>query len=293
MKCFHHNDADGKCAAFWVEVNEGVNDKVEMFELGYIKDFPLEIINKDEKVYIVDYSIRPDEMEKLLKMTKNVVWIDHHKTAIEKYKDFKHKVDGLRVDGIAGCSLTYLYFRNKVNKCIENDYTLEKFREVEEQLVPEFTKLIADRDVWRFHYGETTKKFNAGLLSHDQTPTFENWYFIENNIGIICKEGEIIHKFLNITAENSIKLYSFKTKFEGYKCIAMNTQNRSSEQFESASDYDIMMPFVWVEGKWRVSLYTTKDIDVSEIAKKYNGGGHKKASGFVCNELPFEIEVKK
>jgi nanoRNase/pAp phosphatase (c-di-AMP/oligoRNAs hydrolase) len=26
---------------------------------------------------------------------------------------------------------------------------------------------------------------------------------------------------------------------------------------------------------------------VSEIAKKYSGGGHKKASGFVCKELPF------
>jgi nanoRNase/pAp phosphatase (c-di-AMP/oligoRNAs hydrolase) len=43
---------------------------------------------------------------------------------------------------------------------------------------------------------------------------------------------------------------------------------------------------------YSVSLYTTNpDIDVSEIALKYKGGGHMAASGFTCKHLPF-VKVK-
>ena len=52
-----------------------------------------------------------------------------------------------------------------------------------------------------------------------------------------------------------------------------------------------MIAFGWTPiGMWRVSLYTIFDhIDVSEIAKKYGGGGHKNAAGFVCDNLPFNL----
>ena len=49
------------------------------------------------------------------------------------------------------------------------------------------------------------------------------------------------------------------------------------------------MPFSFDGDKWTVSLYSTS-VDVSEIAKKYGGGGHKGASGFHCKELPFMKE---
>lgn len=32
-----------------------------------------------------------------------------------------------------------------------------------------------------------------------------------------------------------------------------------------------------------------KSIDVSEIAKRHGGGGHVKASGFTCKELPWFV----
>jgi len=38
--------------------------------------------------------------------------------------------------------------------------------------------------------------------------------------------------------------------------------------------------------KWRVSLYTTKkEINVGEIAKKFGGGGHTSAAGFITGRL--------
>ena len=41
-----------------------------------------------------------------------------------------------------------------------------------------------------------------------------------------------------------------------------------------------MIPFRFDGKEWSYSLYTTKDIDCSALAKKYGGGGHKKAAGF-------------
>lgn len=42
--------------------------------------------------------------------------------------------------------------------------------------------------------------------------------------------------------------------------------------------------------KWLVNLYTYReDVNCGEIAQRYGGGGHRKAAGFICPELPFQI----
>jgi nanoRNase/pAp phosphatase (c-di-AMP/oligoRNAs hydrolase) len=47
-----------------------------------------------------------------------------------------------------------------------------------------------------------------------------------------------------------------------------------------------MMPFQFNGKLWTVSLYTTKEhIDVSQIAKKRGGGGHKQAAGFQVQKI--------
>jgi len=55
-------------------------------------------------------------MRELLITTKNVTWIDHHKTAIEKYNDFEYDIRGVRYDGIAGCMLTYCYLHHMTQR---------------------------------------------------------------------------------------------------------------------------------------------------------------------------------
>lgn len=74
MICFYHADNDGKCAGFWVN-KCGLTDKhgKNFFKIDYGIDFPFNKIHKDERVYIVDYSIPPEQMDKLLEITPNVV----------------------------------------------------------------------------------------------------------------------------------------------------------------------------------------------------------------------------
>lgn len=92
MKIFYHNDADGKCAGFWVRELAYAKELAYAAEyIGYIKmdygrEFPFDKIKKNETVYIVDYSIEPSEMDKLLKITPNVTWID---TIFQQLKNMK------------------------------------------------------------------------------------------------------------------------------------------------------------------------------------------------------------
>ena len=175
MKCFYHNDADGKCAGFWVAhsaVMENLETPIEFVEMSYEKPFPMDTIKPNDRVYIVDYSISPDEMRKLLQITEDVTWIDHHKKAIEKYDGFEYNIRGLRYDGIAACMLTYCY----LNQMTDHGFgEIKPFDISMTKDAPMFTKLIADWDVWKFDYGDDTRKFITAFNSYDFRPESEEW----------------------------------------------------------------------------------------------------------------------
>lgn len=291
MKCFYHNDSDGKCAAFWVASNVRIHDKyndMPVFqEIDYRTKFPMETIRKDEQVYIVDYSISPDEMRELLNITKDVTWIDHHKTAIEKYKEFEHEIRGIRYDGVSACMLTYCYIHHMTAR---GEGEIKPFDISMTEDAPMFTKLIDDWDVWKFNYGDDTRYFQIAFNAYDFSPCADTWDMFFDNDGeqTLIEQGKIMIQYRDNWAKNYMKL-GFETEFEGHKCFAVNLGCCNSEYFKSLPEgkYEILIPFVFDGNVYTVSLYSTT-VDVSEIAKKYGGGGHKGASGFQIKELPFK-----
>ena len=294
MKCFYHNDSDGKCAGFWVHLSAGLTDvnfgyKNEFVEMDYRMRFPIETINPNEQIYIVDFSISPDEMRELLKITKDVTWIDHHKTAIEKYSDFEYDIRGVRYDGVAGCMLTCCYLHHMTSRGMGN---IKPFELSMCEYAPMFTKLIADWDVWKFDFGDDTRYFQTAFYAYDFEPTSKKWLdfldFDKDFDKDMINQGIVMTRYRDSWAEKYIKI-GFETKFEGYKCFALNLGMANSEYFKSLprGKYDILMPFSFDGDLFKVSMYSTT-IDVSKIASKYGGGGHKGASGFQCVELPFK-----
>lgn len=277
MKCFYHVDNDGKCAGYWVNhYTKDKKEKREFIAIDYGIRFPFESILPGEEVYIIDFSLELKDMNQLLEITKNVIWIDHHKTAIEKYKDYPVDIKGIRYDGIAGCMLTWLYFQGAMPPCEE------KIKEA-----PLFTRLIADYDVWTFEYGDVTKYFHLGFDALDlDTPVSDGWDYIDNYSDMIIQNGESISKYKDSIAKTYCKTLGFETKFEGYHAYALNKGLCGSDDFKDVNDdnYDLFIGFSFDGSKWKYSLRSTK-IDVSEIAKKYGGGGHKGAAGFNSNEL--------
>ena len=299
MKCFYHIDEDGKCAAFWVNKLARHYDgyEKEFIPINYGMDFPFDIIHQDEQIYIVDFSILPEQMEQLLKVTENVTWIDHHVSAIKRYDNFPYAIKGIRYDGIAGCMLTYCYLKHMIKldqnngsvACVPFDISMTED-------APMFTKYIADFDVWKFDYGEDTKAFEMGLQLYDLNPVADDKDNIFEAMLILgCEvECDVISRGRDLLTyrDNWAKEYceycGFETEFEGYKCFAMNLAMISSDHFKSVNEeeYDMFIGFSYNGKSWNYSLRSTK-VDCSQIAMKYGGGGHKGASGFSTNELIF------
>lgn len=272
MKVFYHNDLDGRCAGAIAYRYYGKTPQITLIEIDYKDEIDVDAITKDEKIVIVDFSFKPEAMERVLEKTKNVIWIDHHKTAFE-YK-YSKELDGERDVEFSGCELAWKYW-------------------YPEKPMPRAVELIGDRDKWAWKYGKETADFNMGMKTYDHQPKdmllWEN-LFNENRhvLNDVKERGRICLLFRDMFCKDYADSYGFETEYGGYKCFAMGLYMFGSEAFGDRMDkHDICLSFVFDGKKWTVGLYS-KTIDVSEIAKKNGGGGHRGAAGFVCDSLPFK-----
>lgn len=285
MKVFYHNDLDGRCSAHWYNKILS-NEDCEFIEIDYINSFPFDLIYPDEKIYILDFSIKPKDMLKLLEITKNIVWIDHHKSVIEEYKDFNYNIDGIRYYNeerpLSASVLTYLYLKKQ-------DLN---FNDLE--TAPFFLLLINDWDTWQHKYPDT-KAFVLGCHLYDTHPKSNFWVDLDNcrTVLKVIKDGYICNKYQEHWSREFVNTFGFETYLDEYKCFAVNLGKCNLDYFKSiyqnSDNYDMYVAFCFDGKKWKVSLYSTK-IDVSVVAKKYGGGGHNGAGGFVCDHLPFKME---
>lgn len=283
MICFYHLDDDGKCAAAIVN-KYGIHDSYpdQFFEMNYGFKVPFDKIATDEMVYIVDFSFTPEDMTHLLEITANVVWIDHHVTIIEKYKDFPHHIDGVRSDAYSGCMLTYLFLTNQLH-LLDKPYEVM----VKDGDVPLIVQMCDDYDMWRFRLS-ATKQFHAGFEIFPHDPKDEIWnQLTDEETNRIANAGEAIIKYRADLMAKLIKSYGFEATFGGHRCYALNQGCISSDDFDTvAEDYDFLVGFIFDGEKFSYSLRSTENgPDVSVVASNYGGGGHVHASGCSSTEM--------
>ena len=287
MKCFYHNDMDGKCAAAIVRRKFPEMAKADFIEMDYDKPFPFDVVAEDEDVVIVDFSLQKDgDFDKLVELTEGVIWIDHHKSAIEKHSGKVGCLPGVRDTSKAGCVLTWEYF-----------YAGDE--DTMAQPVPKIVELLGDYDIWAFKHGDDTRNLQAGVKLEETHPCntqWELWFYAESSVHKMIDNGKLIRRFLQRGWKERINQIGFYAEFNGYRVICCNSPKCGSMLFDSVDHetYDFMMPFYCSDRGWTISLYNTKGIDGTEIAKKYGGGGHPGACGFQCKQLYFKdgkIEV--
>lgn len=294
MKIFYHNDADGHCAAALVMLyrkeESRKSDEIyeeTYYEMDYNTPFPIEDIDNDEIVYILDYSISPEDMRKLLAKTENVYWIDHHKTAIEKYDNFGVNIRGIReADGDSGCLLTYKYL-------------LSSRRIPDIGGIPSMVALINDWDTWKHELYQTGSFITAFNSMNTQPYNIDFWKHINDwdYINNMINDGITMIKYRDGWAKDVLNHIGSSMDFMDLKVYATNIPHANSEYFKSLpesvkAEHDAFMPFYYDLNKrvYVASLYSTRpDVDVSIVAKKMGGGGHKNAAGFSTKILPFDI----
>jgi hypothetical protein len=292
MLIIHHNDPDGRCAAAIVRLamclQDGISaEDMDFVELNYhTNDFRK--VGPNERVFIVDYSLPPDIMNEVLEVTENVVLIDHHKSTedrLDKYDGcFEHYCEFSGPN--SGCMLAWKYFFGDMP-------------------VPEAVSFISDYDTWTHHHRPTSTYFVMGLnlfdchplsfiwddlLGFTDVPT-KKWSKPDYKVDDIIKIGKNCAEFRDALAKVACDEFGFEVEFEGHRCFAAYcTAMRSSLFFgDRINQYDMCIMVVPHGNGCTIRLYSGGEVDVSEIAKKYGGGGHVGAGGFVTKEIPKEF----
>jgi hypothetical protein len=230
---------------------------------------------------------------------REITWIDHHKSAIDSHPTY---IPGYRIDGVAACRLAWQYFLQRfpfggpechiLNLPAKQDYIDRKVTE------PLSVRLAGEYDIWD-HRGDGDLEFQFGLdclvpiqwdkLLSTGEPDAEGEYIAD-----ILRYGRAAMQCYKKRDGDIMRERSFLVDWEGLKFLALTTARCNSQTFAARdvaeTGHDALMAFFYNGKRWTVSLYHAahrKDLDLSAIAVKYGGGGHRGACGFTIDKLPF------
>lgn len=278
----YHDDNDGIASMFAAWKRYG--DKAKYIKVQYGEDFPIAIdsLNKNTIIYILDFSYDRVTMIEVYNRVKSLVVLEHHKTV-------KDKLVGLDFvqynEFMSGATMSWQYFHFNAP-------------------IPNVIKHIEDYDLYLFNL-DKTREIDLAISTHIRK--YDPLFWIE-----LCDDEFLYDKIFirgSILQENiEINVKNFISNSKKYKVInfencnaviynstsPINERNMLAEVFVNELDFDIVISyFILPTSQFVFSLRSYKygNIDVSEIAMKYNkkGGGHKSAAGFT---LDFNDAVK-
>ena len=251
--------------------------------IGWDYGQPEPIVPQDKRLFMLDISV-PGLMSH-----PDLVWIDHHKSAMERYG----AKQGYQIDGVAACRLTWQYFAGGfgVSLPTKEDFVARNVRE------PWSVRLAGEYDIWDKRDPDVDL-FQHGLRSRELTPSV--WAALLSNnqaSGIVpdlLEGGRAVQYAKEQENAEIVTNFGFDVELEGLTFLACNHGRYNSLLFAAGlkPHHDACLGFNW-DGSllnWKVSLYHApgkEHHDLSKIAVKFGGGGHRGACGFRLDKLPF------
>lgn len=213
-----------------------------------------------KKVVILDFSYDNATTKKMIEQAEELWVIDHHKSNMVEL----HDVSNTHFDMTkSGAMLAWEFFHPGKE-------------------APKFIQYIEDRDLWKWELAYS-KEFSAAFdmvsWDFDEYEKFEDDSVFDDAV----KRGSYILAYSKTVVKKVCDKASAR-KYNDYDVMVVNSSHWMSEIGASlAKDCDFAM--IWYydhdDCNYKCSLRAFHDtVDVSEIAKSYGGGGHRKAAGF-------------
>lgn len=267
---YHKNCMDGFGALAACSVSYSFKKNSMMIPMSYGDSYDLEGV---DEVVMLDFSVKEQEMRDICSKVSSVLVIDHHKTAkneLENCKDIKNLVLVFDMEK-SGAVLTWEFFNPQDD-------------------LPVVLKYIQDRDLWKWEM-ENSKEISA-YLKHQGYGNIQ-WLqdlLFKDSLKKEAIEGQLILEVQKRIYEDICEKAKF-TSMDDDLVISVNSPVFQSDIGEylnqKIADENLPQKYVvvwWDEEDDTVySLRSRGDFDVSEVAKRYGGGGHKNASGFKVN----------
>lgn len=266
LLCIYHKGCSDGFGAAWV-VRKYVNHLGPDVPIKYLPatygDEPPDVMNRD--VLIVDFSYPRKMMIEMAACASRITVLDHHASA-------KTNLAGLgfaRFDmNKSGCRMTWEYL-------------------FPGRSMPLFLQYIEDRDLWKWEM-DYSKEANAAMYSYPQD--FEVWDTWEDREVFFSLFGE--GRAINRARDKMLKSLTRNWMIDyceigGYTVPAVNCNHFFKS--EAAGELAIGHPFAAIyfdsADKRNFDLRSVEGgVDVSEVARLYGGGGHKRAAGFTVNK---------
>jgi oligoribonuclease NrnB/cAMP/cGMP phosphodiesterase (DHH superfamily) len=255
--------ADGFTAA-WVAWTV-YHDKAEYVEAQY-GDAPPDVAGKD--VLIVDFSYPRAALLEMAEKARSIQVFDHHKSAAADLAGLDFCVFDMHRSGAA--------------------IAWDMLRQGERR--PNLVELVQDRDLWRWKIG-ASKELNAWIGAQERT--FPHWDYmrlaLEDEAETVMRqryriseEGRQIIKHIDAyvasTAKNAILV-----RFCGFSVPFVNAPGMMASELIGKLAESAPFAVGWfqrADGRYQYSLRSRGTVDVSVIAERFGGGGHKQAAGF-------------
>ena len=155
---------------------------------------------------------------------------------------------------------------------------------------PWFMKHIRDRDLWKWEH-PNSREFSAVFREDGYRIELLEKYakYTEAEINSLYTRGALLIDFESKLVTN-LCAGARKIKFHGYIVSALNSDLFISECGNELTKGKCSFALIYThdvkDKKFKISLRGKPEagIDLSAIAKKYGGGGHPLASGFVWDK---------
>lgn len=272
MIVLYHRDNDGLAAASVLyRVAAETNESFNAFDAQYGEPCPLFEPKRaawtGAEVYIVDFSYPPEVLRRIATSATKVVVIDHHKSAIEQLRgvDMPSNVELILDDSKVGCLLTW-----------------ERFFRFDP---PEILLDIADRDMF---IGDRPNANATSMFVRtlNVSPRGFVEFFAPAQYKEVVDRGEAMwayHYWLCSQAKVvESSLDGIRCGFT--ECPGALVSDTARIWLEKNPDIDLFVAHS-IESRTQaiVGLRSRKgsSVDVSEIAQKYGGGGHKNSAGYI------------
>jgi oligoribonuclease NrnB/cAMP/cGMP phosphodiesterase (DHH superfamily) len=252
---YHGGCTDGYGAAFsaWKLLGDRA-----VYHPGKYGEPPPDV--KGKVVAILDFSYDNLTTKGLVDDAEALIIIDHHKSAMVEL----HDVSCTHFDmNHSGAMLAWKFFHPGKE-------------------APRLIKFIEDRDLWKWEI-PYSKEFSAAF---DMVPyDFEEFdkYLDDSAIDDAQERGAYILAYSK-TVISKITKQAARRKLFGKDVLVVNSPHWMSEIGNALSvkcDYAVIWYWDHDMQQVKVSLRAHHDdADVSEIAKRFGGGGHRKAAGF-------------
>lgn len=246
-------------------------------------------------VLIVDFSFPESTLRALAASgAASVVILDHHKTAqvdLEPFARFKDKPERFTPPVVASMigdlvngdypPILALFDMDRSGAGLAWDFANY---DAELRLTrPILVNLVEDRDLWRFALGDASKFLHLALTSGEIT--FERWDEIEQNVEAFVERGRAIAAYRDMLVSEIAERATVVVIGDEYG-IGVDCP------YSLASDVCHRLLQEWPETRFAAAIVRGKQsityslrsqdnrADVSALAKKLGGGGHRNAAGF-------------